>query len=157
MILPCILEKILEESRDNAKFRCLLLEILQPCDVSLILILVDILWQLNFLACSRGPFIKTIFDLNGQISEKMLQSSKKDVPQSKRRQVLQETACRHRRTQDGQHRRPLHLGTMHCWWQFVWAGPYTSLFSPQDPRTKMRMRIYRAKKTDLVNKPKVLK
>jgi hypothetical protein len=43
LILPRILEQILEESRDDAMFGCLLLEILQPCEVSLILLLVDIL------------------------------------------------------------------------------------------------------------------
>jgi hypothetical protein len=42
-ILPCILEQILEESGDNAVFGCLVLEILQPCEVSLIFLLVDIL------------------------------------------------------------------------------------------------------------------
>ena len=50
MILPCILEQILEESGDDALFGCLVLEILQPREVSLVLILVDILRELDFLA-----------------------------------------------------------------------------------------------------------
>jgi hypothetical protein len=42
-ILLCILEQILEESGDNGMFGCLVLEILQPREVSLILLLVDML------------------------------------------------------------------------------------------------------------------
>ena len=41
LILPCILEQILEELRDNVMFGCLLLEILQPREVGLILLLVN--------------------------------------------------------------------------------------------------------------------
>ena len=83
--------------------------------------------------------------------------SHKDVPRSRQRRVLQETACHHRKTQDGQHRHPLRLGTKNCWWWFVWAGPYTSPSSPQGPKVKIRFWTDRGKKTDLVNEVKILK
>lgn len=70
--LPCIFQQILEESWDNPKFGGLLFEILQSCDMSFILLLIDILRELDLLAWSCGPFIKTVFDLKGQINERWL-------------------------------------------------------------------------------------